>query len=156
MKPTPPGWPRISAAVFYEDPAAAIDFLVRAFGFEVQMKVEGDEGRIVHSELVFGGGLVMVGGVGPKYEDPERPWRARTASPKSTGGKVTQNLCVYVDDADAHAAHARSAGAEIVYEPKTTDYGDDHWADRSYAAIDPEGHLWWFLERVRGPGADAK
>ena len=40
-------------------------------------------------------------------------------------------------------------GAKIVYEPTTTDYGDDYWADRGYAAVDPEGHLWWFLQRVK-------
>jgi len=32
MKPTPPGWPRISAALFYDDPRAAIDWLCEAFG----------------------------------------------------------------------------------------------------------------------------
>ena len=30
------------------------------------------------------------------------------------------------------------------------DYGDAYWADRSYGAIDPEGHLWWFSQRIRG------
>ena len=54
MKPTPPGWPRISAALFYADPVAAIDWLCRAFGFEVRMKVEGPNGTIEHSELEYG------------------------------------------------------------------------------------------------------
>ena len=35
MKPPPKGWPRLSAAVFYDDPKAAIDWLCRAFGFEL-------------------------------------------------------------------------------------------------------------------------
>ena len=43
MKPTPTGWPRISSALYYDDAAKAIDWLCRAFGFEVQLKVEGDE-----------------------------------------------------------------------------------------------------------------
>ena len=48
---------------------------------------------------------------------------------------------------------ARAAGATVVEEPAVHDYGVNHWADRSYGALDPEGHLWWFTERVRNaPG----
>ena len=54
MNPTPADWPRISSSVFYDDAGAAIDWLCRAFGFEVRLKVEGEGGRIEHSELVFG------------------------------------------------------------------------------------------------------
>jgi uncharacterized glyoxalase superfamily protein PhnB len=64
MKNPPSGWPRISSAVFYDDPAAAIEWLCRAFDFEVRLKVEGEGGTIEHSELVFGDGLIMVGGAG--------------------------------------------------------------------------------------------
>jgi uncharacterized glyoxalase superfamily protein PhnB len=60
MKPPPQGWPRISSAVFYENAAQAIDWLCRAFGFEVRLKVEGERGRIEHSELAFGEGLIVV------------------------------------------------------------------------------------------------
>ena len=41
-------------------------------------------------------------------------------------------------------------GATIVSEPATQDYGEDYWADRSYQARDPEGHHWWFMQRLRG------
>jgi uncharacterized glyoxalase superfamily protein PhnB len=57
----------------------------------------------------------------------------------------------YVDDVDAHCAQARTRGALIVEEPATHDYGQDHWSDRSYGALDPEGHLWWVTQRVRNP-----
>ena len=57
---------------------------------------------------------------------------------------------VYVDDVEAHCSRARAAGAQVVAEPELHDHGPDHWADRSYGAIDPEGHLWWFMQRVRG------
>jgi uncharacterized glyoxalase superfamily protein PhnB len=72
------------------------------------------------------------------------------------GGKCTQNLAIFVDDADAHCARAKAAGAAIIREPRTDDYGDDYWADRSYGAKDPEGHHWWFMQRVRDPKPDAK
>ena len=53
------------------DAAEAIDWLCRAFGFEVQLKVEGEGGRIEHSELVFGGGLIMVGHERRRREVPD-------------------------------------------------------------------------------------
>ena len=147
MKPLPEGWPRISSAVFYENAAQAIDWLCRAFGFEVRLKVDGERGRIEHSELVFGEGLIMVGSSG---ETSSRP-RAFCKSPRSLGGANTQALCICVDDVDAHCERARAAGAKIVQEPELHDYGADYWADRTYEAVDPEGHHWWLMQRVRSP-----
>ncbi len=144
MKHPPDGWPQISSAVFYDDAAAAIDWLCRAFGFEVQVKVETGQGQIAHSQLVLGAGLVMVGQAGLS------PARSYLRSPRALDGANTQSLFVYVDDADAHCERARAAGAVITAEPDTQDYGEGYWADRSYQARDPEGHHWWFAHRVRG------
>ena len=66
------------------------------------------------------------------------------------GGSVTQALCVYVDDVDAHCERAKAAGVKVVDPPTTTDYGEEYWTDRSYEAVDPEGHMWWFTQRLRG------
>lgn len=144
MKPTPAGWPRISSAVFYDDAAAAIDWLCRAFGFEVRLKVEGEGGRIEHSELVYGEGLIMVGGTGG-----DRPGQGHMVSPRSTNGGNTQTLCVFVDDVDAHCAHAVDSGARVFRELETNDYGEEYWSDRTYGATDPEGHQWYFIQRMR-------
>lgn len=145
MNPTPSGWPRISSSAHYRDPARMIDWLCLAFGFEVRLKVEGEGGRIEHSELTYGDGVIMVGG--------EHRGQARFGtdmlSPLSAGGN-TQCMMIYVDDADAHCARARAAGAPIVSEPQVHDYGDDYWADRSYGCLDPEGHVWWISQRLRG------
>jgi uncharacterized glyoxalase superfamily protein PhnB len=146
MKKTPEGWPRISSSLFYENPAAAIDWLCRVFGFEVRLKVEGEQGEIVHSELTYGEGLIMVGGLVGK----ERAHPLPVKSPRLLGGAITQALCVIVDDADEHCKHARAEGATILDEPSTSDYGEDYWSDRSYRALDLEGHHWWFMHRVRG------
>jgi uncharacterized glyoxalase superfamily protein PhnB len=143
MKPTPPGWPRISSALYYDDPRAAIDWLCRAFGFEVQLIVEGDGGTIEHSELRYGEGLIMVGGT---HKSEKMPF---AKSPGQVNGANTQNMMVYVDDAEAHCAHAREHGATIVREPETHDYGDDYWSDRGYECRDLGGHHWWFFQRLR-------
>jgi uncharacterized glyoxalase superfamily protein PhnB len=152
-KPSPAGWPRISSAIFYEDAARAIDWLCSAFGFEVRLRIEGAGGRIEHSELTFGDGLIMVGSARGRSN---REGGLPCESPRSLGGANTQALCVVVDDADAHAAHARSAGAKILEEPKTTDYGEEYWTDRNYRAEDLEGHQWFFMQRLREPAGRAR
>ena len=153
MKAPPAGWPGISSAVFYDDAAKAIPWLCGVFGFEVRLKVEGEGGRIEHSELVFGDGLIMVGSAGGKSD---RPVPLPCRSPRSLGGANTQTLCICVDDVDEHCERARAAGARIVEEPSTQDYGEEYWADRTYRAEDLEGHHWWFMQRVREPNAGAK
>lgn len=149
MKPCPKDWPRFSSAVFYQDAAAAIPWLCNAFGFEVRLKVEGEGGRIEHSELTYGEGLIMVA-----QEDRQstRDWKRSFRSPKSLDGAATQNIMLFVDEVDAHCARARAAGARIIEEPATHDYGADYWTDRSYGALDLEGHLWWAVQRIRSPG----
>jgi uncharacterized glyoxalase superfamily protein PhnB len=145
MRPTPAGWPRISTSLYYDDPVEAIDWLCRAFGFEIRLKVEDEGGRIEHSELTFGEGLIMVAGADKSSKFPQ------IRSPGQVGGANTQNLMVYVDDVEAHCKRAREAGARIVVEPKTTDYGEDYWTDRGYECEDIGGHHWWFYQRLRDP-----
>jgi uncharacterized glyoxalase superfamily protein PhnB len=136
--------------VIYQDAVAAIDWLCNAFGFEVRLKVEGEGGRIEHSELTYGEGVIMVG---QEDTNSARSLKRAMRSPKSLDGMVTQSIMFYVDDADAHCQHARAHGARIIDEPATHDYGEDYWADRSYGALDPEGHMWWITQRVRNPPA---
>lgn len=138
--PTPPDWPQLSSAVFYEDASAAIEWLEKAFGFQTRLRVEDGAGGIVHSELEYGAGLVMVA-------------TARVAdgfqSPRALGGANTQSLFLFVDDVDAHCARARAAGARIFRELADQDYGEHQ--DRGYGALDCEGHRWWFGQRLAPP-----
>ena len=148
MKPTPSNWTRISSGLYYKDAAAAIDWLCKAFGFEVRLRIEGDGGVIEHSELTYGEGLIMVG----DERVGERKGLAYRKSPRSLDGANTQSVMVYVDDVVAHCERARAAGAKITDEPSVHDYGEDYWSDRSYGCLDVEGHVWWFSERLRDPG----
>jgi uncharacterized glyoxalase superfamily protein PhnB len=115
--------PSISPALRYRDPRRAVDFIVDVFGFTSEM-VHEDEGRIVHAELSYGDGLVMV--------SPD--------SPEPYGERAGYGwIYVAVEDADAHHAHAKAAGAEIVRELEDQDYGS-----RDYSARDFEGNVWSF------------
>lgn len=145
MKPTPKDWPRISSSLFYRDASRMIDWLCDAFGFEIRLKIEGDNGRIEHSELTYGDGLIMVG---EERLGPNPKFGVQMLSPLTAVGN-TQSMMVFVDDVDAHCAHAQARGAKIVDAPSVHDYGEDYWVDRSYGALDPEGHMWWFTQRLR-------
>ena len=146
----PADWPRLSTSLFYRDAAAAIDWLCRAMGFEVRLRIDGDGGKVIHSELSYGEALIMVGEEGETSAD--RPWRQSMRSPRSLDGANTQSIMLFVDDVDAHCATARACGAEIVDEPSVHDYGADYWTDRSYGLRDPEGHVWWLTQRLTTAG----
>jgi uncharacterized glyoxalase superfamily protein PhnB len=127
--------PALTAGVFYKDPRAALDWLERAFGFERFMVITDKEGKLVHSELRFGDGVIYVGG----------EWADFIASPASVDGKNTQSMHVHLSGAiEAHCARARAAGAVILQEPTDQFYGD-----RTYRVRDPEGHLWTFAQFMR-------
>src|SRR5207244_2974888 len=120
-------------SMYYDNPAQAIDWLCNTFGFEVRLKVEGEDGGIMHSELTYGEALVMVSQSGPNRRRPQLP---EGASPQSLGGRTTHSTLLFVDNVDAHCEHARGAGAKIVDEPSDHDYGPEYWTDRSYGALD--------------------
>ena len=125
----------VSSAVSYLDPMAAYRWLEKAFGFEPYMLIVDEAGNLVHSEMTFGNGLIMVGS----------EWDADHKSPKSVGGVNTQSVHVDLSEGiDAHCERARAAGAEIIAEP-----ADQFYGDRTYRARDLEGHIWTFGQTVK-------
>jgi uncharacterized glyoxalase superfamily protein PhnB len=120
-------------AMRYRDANAAIEWLCKAFGFEKHLVVPGENGTVAHAQLSFGNGMIMLGSA---REDEFGQW---VKPPWETGGIGTQSAYVIVEDADAHHARAKAAGAEIVMEVEDQDYGG-----RLYSCLDPEGHLWSF------------
>jgi uncharacterized glyoxalase superfamily protein PhnB len=119
----------------YRDAPKAIDWLCRAFGFEKHLVVPNDDGTIAHAQLVFGNGMIMLGSAGKhgnEYDELVKP-------PAQVGGVATQGLYVIVEDADAHLALARAAGAEIVMDLSDKDYGG-----RDFTCRDLEGNVWTF------------
>jgi len=131
----PENMPRITPNVFYDDPAAALEWLAKAFGFETRMSMPGPDGEIIHAEMQVADSAVMM-----SPSSGAEQWK----SPKSLSGSVTQGLYVYVDNVDAHFARARAAGATIHSELQ-----DMFWGDRTYVAGDLEGHRWTFAQHTR-------
>lgn len=126
--------PTITPALVYLNPRAALDFLRDAFGFELDLLIEDENGNLAHSQMVYGDGKIMVGN---EWSDDHR-------SPKSIGLKCTQSVHMHLqENIDAHCEKARKAGAQIIAECETQFYGD-----RTYRAKDPEGHIWTFSQTV--------
>jgi uncharacterized glyoxalase superfamily protein PhnB len=125
-------------AVTYRDPKAALAWLEEAFGFEVTMAIDGppEAPEMCHYEMSCAGrGRIMVGA----------EWSEWVRSPADVGGANTQSVHVQLSGGvDEHCERARAAGAVITAEPEDQFYGD-----RSYRAVDHEGHGWTFSTHVR-------
>lgn len=130
--------PVFTSSVHYQDPKAALAWLEKAFGFEITMAIDGppEAPEMCHYEMSCAGdGRIMIGA----------EWTDLVRSPASVGRINTQRVHVHLPGGlDEHCERARAAGAEIVAEPEDQFYGD-----RTYRALDPEGHQWTFGARVR-------
>ena len=105
--------------LYYPDPSAAAEWLSRAFGFTVRLRIANHRIQMRAGEGCF---TVAEGNV-----KPER-------------SHVTQ---VRIEDAHAHCERARQAGAIILTEPVDHMYGE-----RQYNAEDFFGHRWDFTETI--------
>jgi uncharacterized glyoxalase superfamily protein PhnB len=119
-------------AMRYRDCVAAIEWLCTALGFEKQAVYMGEGNTVMHAQLTFGNGMIMLGSVqnGGEYSD-------QIVQPDEIGKKETQHACLIVSDADAVYATAKAAGAEMMIDLKEMDYGG-----KAFSCRDPEGHLW--------------
>jgi uncharacterized glyoxalase superfamily protein PhnB len=125
----------IIPALRYADAAKAIDWLCDAFAFERKLVVPGEDGAIAHAQLRYGNGMLMLGSGGAH----QGPFDQHVQPPTSREQVRPSSVYVIVQDADAHCARARGAGAEILIEPEDADYGG-----RGYTCLDLEGNAWTF------------
>ncbi len=131
MASIPANTQRVVPYLFYKNGKTAIDFVAKAFGFEVRLVMPGPGESVMHAELGLGDAVVYLG-----TPDGQKP-----------AGKLPQRnsaVLVYVDDVNAHCKRAREAGAQIVREP-----ADQFYGDRTYNARDPEGQEWFFHQHLR-------
>ncbi|MCB9169229.1 MAG: glyoxalase [Flavobacteriales bacterium] len=92
----------------YRDAAVAMHWSCRAFGFERQLVVPGENGRIEHAQLTLGRGLIMLG------SGRHNAYGRHMGSPLDLDRRNTWSIEIVVDDIDAHYARAVEAGAEIL------------------------------------------
>jgi uncharacterized glyoxalase superfamily protein PhnB len=121
--PEPRELERLNIALYYEDPAAAADWLAKVFGLESSLRIPADENHSSWNELRVGGSAIMLFALKEPIEP--RP--------------VDHAVWVYVNDLDAHFARSTANGAAIVSGIRQDGY-------RSYEVKDVEGHHWTFAQ----------
>ena len=128
---------RIIPYLAYEDAPAALDFLRDAFGFTESFRMAMDDGRIGHAEVALGDSVLYLASL----------WKeVGNMSPKDLPGIHCQLYC-RVDDVDAHFRRARDHGATVINEPSDQGHGE-----RTYRAMDLEGHRWIFGSPIEDGG----
>ena len=118
--------------LYYEDAGAAVDWMVRVLGFEPGPRFVNEKGIVAEAEASVGGQPFWLSGHGPGYWD-------------SKGHRPDGLIIVWVDDVDAHHAHAVAAGA-------TAEAPDDKpYGVRTYSLTDAEGYRWSIMQRLGTP-----
>ena len=110
----------------YPDAAAAIDFYKKGFGATELTRLNDQDGKVSHCELVIGEARIMVADKYPGYNQ----------TPVELGGS-TVVLNLYVADADAFVDRAVAAGAKLLKPVENQFYGD-----RAGRIEDPFGYVW--------------
>lgn len=131
--------------VAYEDAAAAIDWLTRAFGFSERegQRYTSEDGTVGHAELELQGEIVMLATPNREYQSPKRHRETCEAARRWLDNPwVVDGVYVQVDDVDEHHARAVEAGA-VVIRPLADAEGI---GERLYTAEDLEGHRWMFAQ----------
>jgi uncharacterized glyoxalase superfamily protein PhnB len=121
--------PQVVPYLLYEDADAAMDWLIRVFGFTERARDRLSDGSVRHGELLLdNGGVIMLGSPGRDFRGPAKL------------GEVTQLQCITITDLLAHRDRAQTAGAVV------SDISIRADRAQSYTVDDPEGHRWYFSE----------
>ncbi|UDY36950.1 VOC family protein [Dermatobacter hominis] len=121
------------------DGPAALEFYETAFGAEVTLRFDGDDGRIGHADLMIGPARFFL-----SDEYPEIGVR----SPRTLGG-TSVTLHLEVPDVDTAFARAVEAGSTAQMDPEDQPYGH-----RQGTLVDPFGHRWMLSQRLESVGTD--
>ena len=136
-------YPAVIPMIAYENGAAAMDWLSRAFGFRERARMLGENGRLSHGEMEAGDGMIMLATPSPHYRGPKHHREeCEQAQRWSEVPYIIDGVLVYVDDVDAHFHRAKEAGARILSPVEQGQEG------KRYRAEDIEGHRWMFMQRT--------
>jgi uncharacterized glyoxalase superfamily protein PhnB len=118
--------------ISYRDAQAAIKWLCATLGFAQKAVYEGPNGTVMHAELTFGSGMIMLSSA-----DPDSEWGRLIAHPDEIGGRDTVTTCLIAPDPDELYRRVQAAGVPILRPIRDESYGG-----RSFICRDLEGHIW--------------
>ena len=119
--------PGLSPYLVCDGAADAIAFYKDAFGAQELMRLDGEDGKIMHAALTINGAMVML-------TDERKEFG--TLGPRALGGTPVI-LHLAVANADEAIARAAAAGATVTMPAQ-----DMFWGDRYGQIADPFGHSW--------------
>jgi uncharacterized glyoxalase superfamily protein PhnB len=106
--------PQVVPYLLYEDAGAAMDWLIRVFGFTERVRDRQSDGTVRHGELLLdNGGVIMLGSPGAEFRGPAKL------------GEVTQLQCITITGLQAHREYAQAAGGEV------SEVSIAHWPDHT-------------------------
>jgi len=120
VKTIPEGYHSVTPYLIVDQAAELIEFVQKAFGAEVLMKMTQPDGSVGHTEVRIGDSVVMI-------SSARDQWKA-----------IPTMLYLYVADADAVYGKALEAGATSVQPMQDQFYGD-----RSGGVRDVSGNYWY-------------
>ena len=134
-KPIPEGYHTVTPYLIVDGGVAALDFYKKAFGAKEMFRFPMPNGKLGHAEIKIGDSHIMLADEpdGPMADTPDHQV---FKSPKASG-RTGVGICLYVEDVDALAKQAVTAGARELRAVTNQFYGD-----RSGTYLDPFGHVW--------------
>jgi uncharacterized glyoxalase superfamily protein PhnB len=135
--------PAILPKVSYPDPAAALEWLVRVFGFTGTFRMSAPDGTSnIAGVSTPGGGSLLVSGM-PNLE----PMRARFPQLRDRVDAGWPNraysITVMVPDVDAHFDRSVAEGAVITQRPT-----DQPWVEIDDEVVDLDDRWWNFSQEL--------
>ena len=129
---------RVTPYLLYEDGAAAIEFLTKAFGFREEMRTTGSAGGM-HAELEVApdGGWIYLGQPLEGFRNP------------SVVGKTS--LDVRDRRRRRQPPHACEETRARESSRSRADQDNGH---RRYGCVDPQGHEWYFAQPLAEEASD--
>jgi len=120
--------------LYYRNAKEMIEWLCETFGFEKQLVIAGPNDSVMHSQLTFGNGMVMVGSV-----HSGTPGSTLIRHPYEIKQAETRMLSLIVSDCAELHTKAKAAGAQIISELEKKQFGGE-----AFTCSDPEGYMWQF------------
>lgn len=131
MRPDP-ALPTIYPSLVYRNCTAAIDWLTNVLGFTRHLLVPGAAGNVIHCELRFGNGLVMLSSATKDGLD----WLGEPLN--RTNVALVAESAARVDEIHARVV---ASGASIVQELRDSDFGP-YGKSHGFTCVDAEGNRW--------------
>ena len=125
----------------YENGKQALDWLAKAFGFEIKECWLDDQGNLSHGELALGPQRLFVSNGPAGYQSPKT--LALNYPPAAEWQKspyVINGVMVEVQNVDEVFGKAKAHGARILGEI------EDGFPGRRFRAADLEGNRWMFIQ----------